>query len=44
MAPLEQESSFWRMCVATRDEGLQEGDNKLQSSNNGASVGRDLHR
>ncbi|KTF94684.1 hypothetical protein cypCar_00002406 [Cyprinus carpio] len=44
MAPLEQESSFWRMCVTTREEGLQAGDNKLQSSNNGASVGQDLHR
>ncbi|KAL1271899.1 hypothetical protein QQF64_030915, partial [Cirrhinus molitorella] len=38
------ESSFWRMCVATREEGLQVGDNKLQSGNNGATVGRDLHR
>ncbi|XP_059383247.1 pro-interleukin-16 isoform X2 [Carassius carassius] len=39
-----KESSFWRMCVATREEGLQSDDNKLQSSNNGASVGQDLHR
>uniref|UniRef100_A0A8C2PVJ2 Pro-interleukin-16 n=1 Tax=Cyprinus carpio TaxID=7962 RepID=A0A8C2PVJ2_CYPCA len=39
-----KESSFWRMCVTTREEGLQVGDNKLQSSNNGASVGQDLHR
>uniref|UniRef100_A0A9J7ZEG2 Pro-interleukin-16 n=1 Tax=Cyprinus carpio carpio TaxID=630221 RepID=A0A9J7ZEG2_CYPCA len=39
-----KESSFWRMCVTTREEGLQAGDNKLQSSNNGASVGQDLHR
>ncbi|XP_016091549.1 pro-interleukin-16-like [Sinocyclocheilus grahami] len=39
-----KESSFWRMCVASREEGLQAGDNKLQSSNNGASVGQDLHR
>ncbi|XP_052416865.1 pro-interleukin-16 [Carassius gibelio] len=39
-----KESSFWRMCVATREEGLQADDNKLQSSNNGASVGQDLHR
>uniref|UniRef100_A0A8C1YU66 Pro-interleukin-16 n=1 Tax=Cyprinus carpio TaxID=7962 RepID=A0A8C1YU66_CYPCA len=39
-----KESSFWRMCVTTREEGLQAGDNKLQSSNNGASVGEDLHR
>ncbi|XP_050971242.1 LOW QUALITY PROTEIN: pro-interleukin-16 [Labeo rohita] len=39
-----KESSFWRMCVATREEGLQVGDNKLQSGNNGATVGRDLHR
>ncbi|XP_016307705.1 pro-interleukin-16-like [Sinocyclocheilus anshuiensis] len=38
-----KESSFWRMCVATREEGLQVGD-KLQSGNNGATVGRDLHR
>ncbi|XP_073692546.1 pro-interleukin-16 [Garra rufa] len=39
-----KESSFWRMCVATREESLQVGDNKLQSGNNGATVGRDLHR
>uniref|UniRef100_A0A8C1X9T0 Pro-interleukin-16 n=1 Tax=Cyprinus carpio TaxID=7962 RepID=A0A8C1X9T0_CYPCA len=39
-----KESSFWRMCVATREEGLQVGDNKLQSGNNGATVGQDLHR
>jgi len=44
MVPLEQESSFWRMCVATREEGLQVGDNKLQSNDNGATVGQDLHR
>ncbi|XP_077084096.1 pro-interleukin-16 isoform X1 [Siphateles boraxobius] len=39
-----KESSFWRMCVATREEGLQVGDNKLQSNDNGATVGQDLHR
>ncbi|XP_051990501.1 pro-interleukin-16 isoform X2 [Xyrauchen texanus] len=39
-----KESSFWRMCVATREEGLQGGDNKLQSGNNGGAVAQDLHR
>ncbi|XP_059362326.1 pro-interleukin-16-like isoform X2 [Carassius carassius] len=39
-----KESSFWRMCVATREEALQVGDNKLQSGNSGATVGRELHR
>ncbi|XP_067257184.1 pro-interleukin-16 isoform X1 [Chanodichthys erythropterus] len=39
-----KESSFWRMCVATREEGLQVPDNKLQSGDNGRTVGQDLHR
>ncbi|XP_043099911.1 pro-interleukin-16 isoform X4 [Puntigrus tetrazona] len=39
-----KESSFWRMCVATREEGLQAADSKLQPGDNDASVGEDLHR
>ncbi|XP_067301108.1 pro-interleukin-16 isoform X1 [Pseudorasbora parva] len=39
-----KESSFWRMCVTTREEGLQVGDSKLQSSDNSSTVGQDLHR
>ncbi|XP_055036121.2 pro-interleukin-16 isoform X1 [Misgurnus anguillicaudatus] len=37
-----KESSFWRMCVATGEEGLHVGDNKLLD--NGGTVGQDLHR
>ncbi|XP_057210189.1 pro-interleukin-16 isoform X2 [Triplophysa rosa] len=39
-----KDSSFWRMCVATREEGLHAGDSDLLSNDNGSTVGGDLHR
>ncbi|KAA0722832.1 Pro-interleukin-16 Interleukin-16 [Triplophysa tibetana] len=39
-----KESSFWRMCVTTREEGLHAGDSDLLSNDNGSTVGGDLHR
>ncbi|XP_056607100.1 pro-interleukin-16 isoform X5 [Triplophysa dalaica] len=39
-----KESSFWRMCVTTREEGLHAGESDLLSNDNGSTVGGDLHR
>ncbi|XP_003198946.5 pro-interleukin-16 isoform X2 [Danio rerio] len=39
-----KETSFWRMCVATRDDALHTADRKLQNCDNEASVAQDLHR
>lgn len=39
-----KESSFWRMCVTTREEGLHAGDSDPLSNDNGSTVGGDLHR
>ena len=41
MSLLEQESSMWRMCVATGEDslGLQISDNNIQPSDKGLTVG-----